>query len=110
MPRHNQFFAPLDLSDGFVPRGDNSAIHEKVLINSLDTSAKTGGRTRLLRLAPGCTTTEAHDHPYWEELYILEGSMEMHDGTDGWKTITAPPSPPANQASCTAPSVHPKAA
>ena len=90
MPRPNIFFTPLDLSQGFTARASNSAIHEKILIDSLDMKARTGGRTRLLRLDPGCTTPDEHAHPYWEELYVLEGAMEIHDGTDGWKTVIAP--------------------
>lgn len=33
--------------------------------------------TRLLRFAPGCDTTPngVQQHPFWEEVYILEGTL-----------------------------------
>ena len=89
-PRHNMFFHAVDSETGFETRGDgNSGISVKVLSSDLDTDAKRGRRTRLLRMAPGSDTPEAHAHDYWEEIYILEGEMIVQDGTDGEKRVTA---------------------
>ena len=88
--RRNRFFHAVDLAAGFESRGDgNESITVKVLSNSLDTDAKRGARTRLLRMAPGSETPEAHAHDYWEEIYILEGEMTVQDGADGEKRVTA---------------------
>lgn len=88
--RVNQFFHLVNDGAGFAERGDgNSGISVKILASDLDTAAKRGRRTRLLRMAPGAETPEAHAHDYWEEIYILEGSMTVHDGTDGEKLVQA---------------------
>jgi quercetin dioxygenase-like cupin family protein len=86
--RRNMFFQDVDLETGFENRGDgNSGISVKVLSNDLDTTAKRGRRTRLLRMAPGSDTPESHAHDYWEEIYMLEGEMIVQDGTDGEKRV-----------------------
>jgi hypothetical protein len=48
-----------------------AGIDEKVL--SRDPA--TGDVTRLLRFAPGVRTTDTITHDFWEEVYILEGSV-----------------------------------
>ena len=48
-----------------------AGVEEKVL--SRDRS--TGDVTRLLRFAPGVRTAETIAHDFWEEVYILEGSV-----------------------------------
>ena len=84
----NQFFHAVNDGVGFEERGEgNLGITIKVLSGDLDTTAKRGKRTRLLRMAPGAVTPEAHAHDYWEEIYILEGEMIVHDGTDGEKVV-----------------------
>lgn len=88
--RENKFFQSIDLEFGFEPRGDgNDGITVKILSNDLDTEAKRGTRARLLRMAPGSETPEAHAHDYWEEIFIIEGEMTVWDGTDGEKTVAA---------------------
>jgi hypothetical protein len=57
MIRENQFFHAVNDVEGFEERGDgNLGITIKVLSNDLDTTAKRGRRTRLLRMAPGAET------------------------------------------------------
>jgi quercetin dioxygenase-like cupin family protein len=51
---------------------------------------RTGCRTRLLRLAPGTRTPEAHAHDYWEEIYLLEGDMTVADPHGGERLVQAP--------------------
>ena len=59
--RPNLDFAAVDLRAGFTARaGGVAGITEKVLASSLDPAGRTGCRTRLLRLAPGTRTPEAH--------------------------------------------------
>ena len=86
--RENIFFNAIDMTSGFESRGDgNTGISVKVLASDLDTTAKRGHRTRILRMAPGSDTPEAHAHDYWEEILILEGEMIVQDGADGEKTV-----------------------
>jgi len=88
--RRNLFFHAVDLASGFESRGDgNNGITVKVLSGDLDTDAKRGCRTRLLRMAPGSQTEAAHAHDYWEEIYILDGEMIVEDGADGEKQVAA---------------------
>lgn len=47
-------------------------IEEKIL--SRDPS--TGDVTRLLRFAPGVRTADTITHDFWEEVFIVEGSLE----------------------------------
>jgi hypothetical protein len=85
----NLDFHDMDTSGGFTTRPDNPLIHVKILGDSLDMTKKTGVRTRFLRLDAGCRTPEAHAHPYWEELYILEGDIISIDA-DGERAHKAP--------------------
>jgi len=48
-----------------------AGVEEKILSHDPDT----GDVTRLLRFAPGLETTETIAHDFWEEVWILEGSI-----------------------------------
>jgi quercetin dioxygenase-like cupin family protein len=89
--RVNVDFSTVDLEAGFTPReGGVAGIGEKVLASDFDPARRRGCRTRLLRLAPGTRTPEAHAHDYWEELYLLEGDMTVGDPHGGERVIRAP--------------------
>ena len=47
----------------------------------MDHNAKTGMRTRILRVDAGFKSFAQHDHPYWEELTIIKGSL--YEGEPG---------------------------
>ena len=49
-----------------------AGIEEKVLSRD----AATGDVTRLLRFAPGVRTSDTIAHDFWEEVFIVEGSLE----------------------------------
>ncbi len=51
--------------------GAQEGIIEKIL--SLDPD--TGSYTRLLKFPPGMVTTETLTHDFWEEVYVLEGTL-----------------------------------
>ncbi len=91
--RRNLDFSAVDLNEGFAPRdGGVAGITEKVLSGELDPEKRRGSRTRLLRLAPGTRTPEAHAHDYWEEIYVLEGAMIVADeAADGGERVVAAP-------------------
>ena len=74
--RSNMVFENLDLDNGFKEYdGKVAGISEKILSDDLDRVAGTGKRTRLLRLNPGVQTPAAHAHAYWEEIYVIKGSL-----------------------------------
>jgi hypothetical protein len=51
--------------------GDTLGIKEKIL--SLD--SETGDYTRLLKFPPGIETSETLVHDFWEEVWIVSGSL-----------------------------------
>jgi len=72
-----EFFRPDDLSwtsvTGSATAGAGGVgIEEKVLARD----PETGDVTRLLRFAAGVETRETIAHDFWEEVWILEGSLE----------------------------------
>ena len=82
-------FANLDLSDksGFEQLGEG--VYVKVLGDSMDHEAKTGHRTRLLRLEAGRANPTPHAHPFWEEIMIVEGSF-LEGAADDETRFSAP--------------------
>ena len=88
--RPNLPFHNLDLSDqtGFVQVGEG--VYEKILADSLDHEAKTGHRTRLLKLEAGRQNLHPHAHEFWEELYIIEGSLLEGAQETGETRFSAP--------------------
>ena len=90
-PRPNLDFTAVDLHHGFTARaGGVAGITEKILASDFDPARRSGCRTRLLRLAPGTRTPEAHAHEYWEELYLLEGDLTVGDPRGGERVVLAP--------------------
>lgn len=91
--RGNLDFSTIDLSEGFVSYdGAASGISQRILVSDFDREARRGCRTRLLRLEKGAETPAAHTHDYWEEIWMLEGAMEVGDPSapDGWRRLEAP--------------------
>ena len=42
----------------------------------LSKDPKTGSYTRMLHFSPGCRTTMTLTHDFWEEVYIINGTLE----------------------------------
>jgi len=86
-------FHTLDMESGWEPApGAAPGIEQKMLSGSLDEAAGVGVRTRLIRFSPGAVAPNQFVHPYWEEVYFLEGELTTGcdaDG-DGGKTFTGP--------------------
>ena len=73
--RHDEFYA-LAMETGWeVPAGYPVGIEQKILSGALDEGNKRGGRTRLLRFAPGAFTTTPFLHDYWEEVFLISGDL-----------------------------------
>lgn len=66
-------FFDVTAIDYTICAGDNPLITERILSADPDS----GVATRILRYAPGADSTEmgVQRHPFWEEVYILEGSF-----------------------------------
>jgi hypothetical protein len=83
----------LDLDTGWeqVP-GGAPGVELKALSGALDETAKTGVRTRLIRFRPGTVAPDTFLHDYWEEVYLIEGTLLV--GCDasgaGGTAFTAP--------------------
>ena len=56
-----------------VPESKCAGLHERILSGD----PKTGNYSRVLRFDPGCDTTPNGmlTHDFWEEVYIVEGSI-----------------------------------
>jgi anti-sigma factor ChrR (cupin superfamily) len=77
MPKpEREFFRPDDLpwtpTEGSARGGAGGA---GVMQKILSSAPETGDVTRLLRFAAGVETTETITHDFWEEVWILEGSL-----------------------------------
>ena len=84
-------FDQLDLDSGFeaIP-GKTSEVTHKVLTDTLDHETKTGMRTRILRVDAGFQSFGQHDHPYWEELTIIKGSLYEGEPGEAERKLVAP--------------------
>jgi hypothetical protein len=77
MPKsEREFFRPDDLPwtatvGSAVAGAGGAGVSEKILSRDPDT----GDVTRLVRFDAGVETTETITHDFWEEVWILEGSM-----------------------------------
>lgn len=72
---HLEFFT-IDMATGWeVPAGYPSGIQQKVLAGALDEARRSGSRSRLLRFAPGAFTTVPFEHEYWEEVFLVSGTL-----------------------------------
>ena len=81
--RHDEFYT-LAMETGWeVPAGYPAGIEQKILSGALDEGKKRGGRTRLLRFAPGAFTTSPFVHDHWEEVYLLEGDLVVGSDAQG---------------------------
>jgi hypothetical protein len=89
---HLEFFS-VDLSKGWsVPPGYPPGIEQKILAGALDEDGRRGNRTRLLRFKPGAFTTAPFEHEYFEEVYLVSGSLKV--GGDTFKPNTYACRPP----------------
>ena len=71
-------FSQLNLEEGWeLAPGAGPGIEMKMLSGILDEVNKTGVRTRLIRFKPGSFNTEVFVHDYWEEVYMISGSITL---------------------------------
>jgi hypothetical protein len=72
MPKKEMEFFDHDLSIGWRQvEGAQEGIVEKILSED----PETGDYTRILKFPPGLRTKEVLVHDFWEEVYILKGTL-----------------------------------
>lgn len=83
---HSEFHAIAMDGEGWaLPEGypPGAGVDEKILSGSLDSEAKSGSRTRLLRFQPGVFTTKPFVHDYWEEVFLVSGDLTVGNDAEG---------------------------
>jgi hypothetical protein len=99
-PKLHDEFKAIDMTTGWeTPAGYPEGIQQKILAGSLDETAKTGNRSRLLRFAPGVYTTKPFVHDYWEEVLLISGDLtvgnnERGEGGEAFTPLTFACRPP----------------
>lgn len=72
MPKPEIEFIDCDTAYEWRPvEGDTLGIKEKILSHD----PETGNYTRLLKFPPGIETENTLVHDFWEEVWIIEGSL-----------------------------------
>jgi hypothetical protein len=69
MKRALEFFDVESLP--WEPIEGQAGLSERILAGSRDSH----DHSRMLRFAPGTVTAETLTHPFWEEVWIIEGSI-----------------------------------
>jgi len=99
-PKLHDEFKAIEMTTGWeTPMGYPEGIQQKILAGSLDETAKTGNRSRLLRFAPGVYTTKPFVHDYWEEVLLISGDLtvgnnERGEGGEAFTPLTFACRPP----------------
>jgi hypothetical protein len=99
-PKLHDEFKAIEMTTGWeTPTGYPEGIQQKILAGSLDETAKTGNRSRLLRFAPGVYTTKPFVHDYWEEVLLISGDLtvgnnERGEGGEAFTPLTFACRPP----------------
>lgn len=82
-------FSRLNIDKGWeIAPGAGPGIEMKMLSGNLDEEKKVGVRTRLIRFLPGSFNTEVFVHDYWEEVYMISGSITLGNDEPGNKKFT----------------------
>lgn len=66
-----------------VPPGYPPTFTQQILAADIDETAKTGSRTRLLRLEPGAFSKKPFVHDHWEEVYLVSGDLTVGNDDQG---------------------------
>jgi hypothetical protein len=95
-PRPHIEMNAIDFQSGWEQApGPSQGVEIKMLANDLDEERKTGARTRLVRFAPGSRFERVLVHDYWEDVFLLEGTLTTADGvepaSDGRQTYSCRP-------------------
>lgn len=78
---------PIDMKQPWTEIPGTEGLTATLLNGDFDEAAARGHRTRVVRFAPGGRTFEPFTHDYWEEVYLIEGSITTPDTGE---TVHAP--------------------
>ena len=77
-------FLPVSTQEGWErPAGYPEGFEQLILASDIDEEAKTGSRSRLLRLHPGAFSTVPFVHDHWEEVFVVEGDLRVGNDAQG---------------------------
>lgn len=77
------FIEDLDVATlEWMPIAGEEGLAEKILSHD----AETGSHTRLLRIDPGYRSDKVLEHDFWEEVYLISGTVFDH--TLGKEVVT----------------------
>lgn len=77
LKEHKEFYT-IDTENDWIPvPGYPVGIKQKILAGFLDEENNTGTRSRLLRFEPGVFTTLPFEHEYWEEVFLVSGTLTV---------------------------------
>ena len=81
---HREFY-PLafDAGEWQAPEGYPPGFTQIILASDLDEQAKTGRRSRLLKIEPGCYSTVPFVHDHWEEVFLFQGDLVVGNDQHG---------------------------
>lgn len=65
----------IDRETGWEGIPQTDGFFSKLLSSDFDEARARGYRTRLVRVVAGGETFEPFTHAYWEEVYLLEGTL-----------------------------------
>ncbi|AXF06343.1 cupin (plasmid) [Paraburkholderia hospita] len=101
--RHHIEMAGVSDEGWVALEGFAGGLEVHLLADDLDESRKRGGRSRLVRFAPGASTSHTLVHDYWEEVFVLSGDLlALEDVVDG-DTDTSKPGRNEYRYSCRPP-------
>ncbi len=80
---HLEFFNTAGSDRWERPPGYPVGFDQLVLTSDLDERAKSGSRSRLLRIAPGAYSTIPFVHDHWEEVFLFEGDLVVGNDAEG---------------------------
>lgn len=90
-PRAHIEMATVSDEGWFALEGFPDGLEVRPLADDLDETKKRGGRSRLVRFAPGASTSHTLVHEYWEEVFVLSGDLLPFDGAiDGENDASVP--------------------
>ena len=82
---HDEFHSVAGEDGWRIPEGyePGAGVDEKILSGDLDTAARRGTRTRLLRFQPGAFTKTPFVHDHWEEVFLVSGDLTVGNDAEG---------------------------
>ncbi len=83
-PKPHMEFTSIGMDDGWeVPPGYKPGFKQKILASDFNEDARTGSRTRILKIEPGEFSETPFVHDFWEEVFLFEGDLIVGNDARG---------------------------